>query len=110
LSDEWATTFEAAPMEIRIVMMLGRYAGLRGQTIVEVKWKQYVDHPLIGKAFRFIARNTRKRNPEAIVPATIELQEFLASLEVRTPDGRDCPRVRQPRVIELKIRLGRRLR
>jgi hypothetical protein len=39
------------------------------------------------RARNFIARKTRKRNPEAIVPATIELQEFLASLKVRTPDG-----------------------
>jgi integrase len=86
--EEWPTTFEAAPMEIKTVMMLGRYAGLRGQTIVEVGWPQYVDHFLTGKAFRFVARKTaKKKNPEVLVPVLPELQAFLAEIKVRTPDG-----------------------
>ena len=58
-ADEWQTTLEAAPLEIRIALMLARYAGLRGQTIVEVTWKHYQPHDLTGKCFRFIARKTR---------------------------------------------------
>jgi integrase len=79
--EEWKVAFERAPMEIKIPMMLARYAGLRGQTIVAVLWKQYRDHDLTGKCFRFVARKTKKSNAEAFVPAMPELQEFLAGLK-----------------------------
>jgi hypothetical protein len=81
--DEWAIA-ETAPMEIKIPLMLARYAGLRGQTIVVVGWKQYRDHPLTGKCFGFTAA---KNDEKAFVPATAELQAFLASLKVRSKDG-----------------------
>jgi hypothetical protein len=38
--EEWTIAVERAPMEIKIAMMLARYAGLRGQAIVVVGWKQ----------------------------------------------------------------------
>jgi integrase len=86
-AEEWKTTIEAAPLEIRTAMMLARYAGMRSQTILVVTWKQYVDHPLTGKAFRFVPRKTKKKNPEVIVPIMPELQAYLAEIKVRTPDG-----------------------
>jgi integrase len=86
--EEWRAAIEAAPMEIKTAMMLARYAGLRGQTVIAVTWKQYVDHFLTGKAFRFVARKTaKKKNPEVLVPVLPELQAFLAEIKVRTPDG-----------------------
>jgi hypothetical protein len=85
--DEWKDAIEAAPQEIRTAMMLARYAGLCGQTVIAVTWKQYVDHALTGKAFRFVPRKTRKKNPEVIVPIMPELQAYLAEIKVRTPDG-----------------------
>ena len=85
--EEWKAAIEAAPMEIKTAMMLARYAGLRGQTVVAVTWKQYVEHFLTGKAFRFVARKTAKKNPEVLVPVLPELQAFLAEIKVRTPDG-----------------------
>jgi integrase len=85
--EEWEAALAAAPLEIKVPLMLARYAGLRGQTVVAVTWKQYVDHFLTGKAFRFVARKTAKKNPEALVPVLPELQAFLAEIKVRTPDG-----------------------
>lgn len=76
--EELAVAFERAPMEIRIPLMLARYAGLRGQTIVVVSWKQYRDHDLTGKCFRFVAG---KNQENGFVPAMPELQNFLAGLK-----------------------------
>ena len=64
--------------------MLARYAGLRGQTVVVVNWKQYQPHPLTGMCFRFTAAKNEERG---VIPAIAELQDFLASLKVRTKDG-----------------------
>ena len=81
---EWQTACELAPLEIKIPLMLARYAGLRGQTIVVVSWKQYGDDPLTGKCFRFVAK---KNDEKGFVPAMPELQAFLAGLKMRTKDG-----------------------
>ncbi len=75
--EEWAVAFDRAPMEIKIPLMLARYAGLRGQTVVVVNWKQYKPHPLTGMCFRFTASKNLERG---FVPAMPELQAFLASL------------------------------
>jgi hypothetical protein len=75
--EEWAVALERAPMEIKIPLMLARYAGLRGQTIVVVNWKQYKPHPLTGMCFRFTAGKNLERG---FVPAMPELQTFLGSL------------------------------
>ena len=75
--EEWTAAIKAAPMEIKIALMLARFAGLRGQTIVAVGWKQYRDHDLTGKCFRFVAA---KNNENGFVPVMPELQSFLAGL------------------------------
>ena len=52
-----------------------------------VTWKQYVDHDLTGKAFRFLPAKADRTNTVALVPVMPELQDFLAALKVRTKDG-----------------------
>jgi len=75
--EEWTVALERAPMEIKIPLMLARYAGLRGQTVVVTNWKQYKPHPLTGMCFRFTASKNLERG---FVPATPELQAFLGNL------------------------------
>ena len=58
--------FTMADISIGYAIMLARYAGLRGQTIVVVSWKQYRDHDLTGKCFRFVAG---KNQENGFVPA-----------------------------------------
>jgi integrase len=77
-ADELPVAFERAPMEIKIPLMLARYGGLRGQSIVAVGWKQYRPHDLTGMGFRFV---TRKNKNGVFVPAMRELQGFLAKLD-----------------------------
>lgn len=78
-----------APAEILIPVMLARYAGLRGQTLVEVNQKQFKSHPLTGQAVRYKAR---KNNKMVTLPVLPELQTFLASLKVQRADGLICIR------------------
>ena len=75
--DEWKVAFSRAPEEIRTCMMLARYAGLRGQTIVVANWTQYRDHPKYGKA---IYLTTKKNKGRAFLPALPELQDYLSRL------------------------------
>jgi integrase len=76
--EEFEAAFKAAPLEIQIPLMLARYAGLRGQTIVVVGWQQYRDHDLTGKCFRFVAGKNSERG---FVPVLPEMQKFLAGLK-----------------------------
>ncbi|WP_315762026.1 integrase [Bradyrhizobium sp. SZCCHNS2005] len=78
--EEYAA-FDIAPMEIKICLMLARYAGLRGQSIVVAGWKHYRDHPLTGKAFTL---TTQKNNERAFLPCLPELQAFLAERRADT--------------------------
>ena len=58
--EEWPVAFQRAPMEIKIPLMLARYGGLRGQSIVVVGWKQYRPDELTGMCFRFVTRPFRR--------------------------------------------------
>jgi hypothetical protein len=58
--EEWQFARENAPLEIKICLFLARYAGLRGQTIVQVNRKQFKVHPLTGQAVRYKARKNDK--------------------------------------------------
>jgi hypothetical protein len=75
--DEWPVAFGRAPMEVKIPLMLARFGGLRGQSIVVAGWKQYRPDSLTGMCFRFV---TRKNRRGLYLPAMQELQDFLASL------------------------------
>lgn len=76
--EELQVAVARAPEEIKICLMLARYAGLRGQTIVATGWKQYRDHDLTGKA---IFLTTAKNNEKNFLPALPELQSFLAGMK-----------------------------
>jgi integrase len=77
--EEFKAAFDRAPLEIKIAMMMARYAGLRGQTVVAASWTQYRDHPAspTGKA---IVLTTKKNKGRNFLPALPELQAFLADL------------------------------
>ncbi|MET3965447.1 integrase [Bradyrhizobium sp. S3.9.1] len=83
-ADEWQAVIDLAPMEIRTALMLARFAGLRGQTIVVANWKQYQPHPLTGMCIRLV---TKKNDEKNFLPVMPELQAFLATIKVRTKDG-----------------------
>lgn len=84
-ADELPAAMARAPMEVKIALMLARYAGLRGQTVVDVTWKQRFGHPLTGMAIRL---TTKKNNERNFLPELPELQAFLATIKVRTKDGK----------------------
>jgi hypothetical protein len=85
---EFPAAFERAKMEIKIALMLARYVGVRGQTVVELTDKHFSAHELTGKAVRYRAR---KNNKWVFLPVLPEFQEFmagpLASRKVKRADG-----------------------
>jgi len=89
LETEWKFARENAPLEVLIPMMIARYAGLRGQTIVTINRKQFEDDPdgPTGKAVRYTPRKNKKKVPYVLLPVLPELQTFLAKLKVQRADG-----------------------
>ncbi|MBR0777863.1 tyrosine-type recombinase/integrase [Bradyrhizobium diazoefficiens] len=83
-SDELPAALARAPMEVKICLMLARYVGVRGQTIVELNRKQFFDHKHTGKAVRYRAR---KNNKWVFMPVLPEFQTFIAGLKVKRSDG-----------------------
>lgn len=83
-ADELNFVRTSAPMEVLIPVMLARYAGLRGQTIVAVNRQHLKSHPLTGQAVRYHARKNKKTVNLPVLP---ELQTFLADLKVQRADG-----------------------
>lgn len=85
--EEWEYVREHAPMEMLIPFMLARFAGLRGQTIITVNRKMVEDHPLTGKAIRYVPHKNAAVVKQVLLPMLPELQEFLATLKVERADG-----------------------
>lgn len=81
---EWKFARENAPGEVLIPMMIARYAGLSGQTIVSLNINQFFDHPLTGRA---VSYTRRKNNKTTLLPVLVELQNFLADKKVQRSDG-----------------------
>lgn len=77
LPGEFKAAFDAAPAEIRTVLMLARFGGLRGQSIVEVGWRQYAPHSKTGMAVQLV---TRKNKEPTFIPALEEMQAYLGTL------------------------------
>lgn len=76
--EEFVAAFAVAPLKFQIPMMIARYIGYRGQSIVRVQWANYQPDPMYGKCFRA----THKKNDEVHwVPAPPELQAFLDGLD-----------------------------
>jgi integrase len=82
---EWRFVRENAPLEVLIPLMIARYAGLAGQTIVNLNRNQFLDHPLTGKAVQY---TRRKNNKTTLLPVLPELQEFMTVQKVESADGR----------------------
>jgi integrase len=82
--EEWQFARDNAPLEVKICLFLARYAGLRGQTLVEINRKHFKPHPLTGQAVRYKAR---KNNKFVTLPVLPELQDFMAELKVQRADG-----------------------
>jgi integrase len=83
--EEWETVIARAPQHLKTAYMIARYAGYRSQSIVAVCWTDYQDDAEFGKCFRF---RHRKNDEIHWLPVVPELQQYLASLKVRTPDGK----------------------
>jgi integrase len=83
-ASEWRYARENAPLEIKIALMLARYVGLRGQSIVVCNRKHFEDHPLTGKCVRFVAGKNKK---SVFLPVLQEFQDFMAELKVIRSDG-----------------------
>lgn len=82
--EEWQTVLERAPLALKIAYMLARHVGYRSQSIVSVAWPNYQPDPRFGMCFRM---RHKKNAEEHWLPASPELQAFLASIKVRTTDG-----------------------
>jgi integrase len=85
-AQEWKFVRKNAPPWVLIPCMIARY-GLRGQTIVTVRRQDIEDHPVTGKAVRYMARKNKK---QVLLPALPELQTFLTELaegKVQRADG-----------------------
>lgn len=82
--EEWQTVIERAPMALKIAYMLARHVGYRSQSIVAVGWPNYQHDPRFGMCFRM---RHKKNAEEHWLPASPEMQAFLASIKVRTKDG-----------------------
>jgi integrase len=81
---EWEAAMARAPLHLRTAYMLARHLGYRSQSIVAVQWSNYQADQRFGKCFR----TTHKKNSEQHwLPASPELQRFLASLKVRVTEG-----------------------
>jgi integrase len=83
-SPEWEYARQHAPLEVKIPLMLARYAGLRGQAIVVCNRKHFEDHPLTGKCVRFVAGKNKK---SVFLPVMKELQALMEELKVIRSDG-----------------------
>jgi integrase len=86
LPAEWGTVMERAPMHLKIAYMIARHLGYRSQSIVAVQWSNYQPDPRFGMCFRM---NHRKNDEEGHwLPASPQLQAFLADIKVRTAKGK----------------------
>jgi hypothetical protein len=82
--EEWKVVMERAPMALKIAYMLARHVGYRSQSIVAVAWPNYQPDSRFGMCFRM---RHKKNAEEHWLPASPEIQTFLASIKVRTKDG-----------------------
>jgi integrase len=82
---EWLMVMDLAPPHLKTAYMLARHLGYRSQSIVAVSWKNYQPDTRFRMCFRMAHRKNREDNHW--LPASPELQAFLAAIKVRTKDG-----------------------
>jgi integrase len=85
LPEEWTTVMGLAPMHLKIAFMLARYVGYRSQSIVRVDWTNYKPNNRFGMCFRM---RHKKNDEEHWLPASPELQAFLAELKFGDATGK----------------------
>jgi integrase len=83
--EEWAVVMSRAPMHLKIVYMLARHLGYRSQSTIAVEWKNYQPDQRFGMCFRM---DHRKNGERHWLPASPELQAFLAEIKVRSATGK----------------------
>ncbi len=89
LAPEWKFARENAPLEVLIPMIIARYAGLRGQTIVSIN-RETVRGPSdgpTGKAVRYTPRKNRKKVKSTLLHVMPELKAFLPISRCSAPTG-----------------------
>ncbi len=84
LPAEWVTVMERAPTHLKTAYMLARHLGYRSQSTVAVTWANYQPDPKFGMCFRM---SHRKNDELHWLPASPDLQAYLAGVKVRTKDG-----------------------
>jgi integrase len=73
-------------MHLKIAYMIARHLGYRSQSIVTVEWSNYQPDARFGMCFRM---HHRKNDEEGHwLPASPQLQAFLADIKVRTAKGK----------------------
>ncbi len=77
MAAEVDAAIDAAPANIKTILLIARYAGFRGQTIATLTWREYQHDASYGKCFRVI---TRKNGEVVWVPAAAELQTHLDAI------------------------------
>jgi integrase len=82
---EWVAVMARAPSHLRTAYMIARHLGYRSQSIVAVTWKNYQPDPRFHMCFRMSHR--KNRQDQHWLPASPQLQDYLAGLKVRTSDG-----------------------
>ena len=87
---EWKFVRENAPLEVLIPCMIARYAGLAGQTIVGLNEKQFLDHPLTGKAVQYTRRKKQQGHAADCHDRAADIPRVAQGPECRWPD-RDPP-------------------
>lgn len=83
---EWQTVMELAPVHLKTAYMIARHLGYRSQSIVAVGWRNYQSDPRFRMCFRMAHR--KNREDQHWLPASPQLQAYLADLKVRTKDGK----------------------
>ncbi|NTG00044.1 phage integrase family protein [Agrobacterium rhizogenes] len=74
---EWEFVMANAPRNLLTPMMIARYAGYRGQTIVQLRWKDIGTHSAGFACFRKV---TKKNQENVMIPIVPELQVHLDGL------------------------------
>lgn len=82
---EWQAVMALAPAHLKTAYMIARHLGYRSQSIVAVGWKNYQNDPRFRMCFRMAHR--KNREDQHWLPASPQLQKYLAGLKVRTKDG-----------------------
>lgn len=78
--DEWETAIRLAPAHLRAPLAIARWAGLRGQDLVVLRWDSYRDDPEMGKALVFVPLKNGEDVGEVTVGVLPQLRAVLDAM------------------------------